>query len=502
MKLGNVLHLYRVRVRARLVQECFAVLGIAAGVALLFASQVASQSLTSSVAELSHGITGRASLQLLARDPHGMPEALVRQVRAIAGVRTAAPLLEASANASGPKGSSSVEVVGADTSLKALDGALLAHTELAPFGGIGAVLLPTQLAKHIGVTKFGKEVTLQMYGRTEAAPLYAQLRERQVGGLASSPIVVAPLSYAQEMAALAHRVSRILVQPAAGARASVRAALVRLAAGRLNVESTSYDEMLFAKAASASNQSTALFAVISALVGFLFAFNAMLLTVPQRRRLIADLRRDGYTPRTVIGVLLLDAVVLGLAACALGLILGEELSIHLFRANPGYLGSAFAVGSQRVVGWQSVAIAAGGGMLAAVVAVLSPLRDILSRDPLAAITPKQGAGAGAPIARIALGGVVCLAGATAILLSAPKLAILGMVLLVGALLLVLPAALAGALALLARLARRMTGAVAHVAVMELSRGALAGDRRRCDRGDRGVRRGRDPGRPLRPAGRP
>ena len=67
-------------------------------------------------------------------------------------------------------------------------------------------------------------------------------------------------------------------------------------AGRLNVESTSYDETLFAKAATASNQSTALFSVISALVGFLFAFNAMLLTVPQRRRLVADLRRDGYTP--------------------------------------------------------------------------------------------------------------------------------------------------------------------------------------------------------------
>ena len=79
----------------------------------------------------------------------------------------------------------------------------------------------------------------------------------------------------------------------------------------MNVESSDYDEKLFAKAAAATNQSTALFAVISALVGFLFAFNAMLLTVPQRRRLIVDLRRDGYTPAAVIAVLLLDAVVLG-----------------------------------------------------------------------------------------------------------------------------------------------------------------------------------------------
>jgi putative ABC transport system permease protein len=468
VKPGNVLHLYRVRVRARVVQECFAVIGIAAGVALLFASQVASQSLSSSVAQLSHGITGKATLQLLARDPQGMPASLLAEVRRIQGVRVAAPLLEASADATGPNGSESVELVGADSSLRELDGSLVRHTDLEPFAYIGAVLLPGPLASHLGVTKFGREVTLRMYGRSEHAPLYELLHEKQIGGLAASPIVVAPLFFAQEMAGLAGRLSRILVQPVPGMEASVRASLVRLAAGRLNVESTSYDERLFAKAASASNQSTALFAVISALVGFLFAFNAMLLTVPQRRRLIADLRRDGYPPATVIAVLLLDAVVLGLAACVLGLVLGEELSIHLFHSNPGYLGSAFSVGSQRVVGWQSVAIAAGGGMFAAVVAVLSPLRDIISRDPLAAITPKQGSSAGRANIGTALGGVLCLAAATAILLAAPKQAIVGMILLIAALLLVLPLALELALTLLTRLARAMTGAVPHVAGMELS----------------------------------
>jgi putative ABC transport system permease protein len=468
MKAGNVLHLYRIRVRARLVQELFAVLGIGAGVALLFASQVASHSLSSSVAELSQGITGRASLQLLARDPHGMPQRILGEVRTLPGVLLAAPLLEASAEASGPKGSRSVELVGADSSLRKLGGVLVHHTELEPFAGIGAVLLPAPLAEQLGVTGFGREVTLRLYGRTQSAPLYEQLYERQIGGLAASPVVVAPLFYAQEMAGLGGRVTRVLVQPAPGREAEVRAGLQRLAAGELNVEPTSYDERLFAKAASASNQSTALFAVISALVGFLFAFNAMLLTVPQRRRLIAELRRDGYPPRAVVAVLLLDALVLGLAACLLGLAIGQELSIHLFRSNPGYLGSAFAVGTQRVVSWQSVAVAVGGGMLAALVAVLSPLRDILSRDPLAAITPRAGSTAGRSNIALAGLGVLCLAVASVILLAAPKLAILGMVALITALLLVLPLALEVALVGLRRVARAMTGAVPHVAAMELS----------------------------------
>jgi putative ABC transport system permease protein len=466
----NVLHLYRVRLRARLLQELFAVVGIAAGVALLFASQVASQSLSSSVAQLSHGIVGNATLQLVTRDAQGFEEGLVAKVRHLPGVRTAAPLLEGSANAIGPRGHESVELVGADSSLSELGGSLVRHTQLSPVAGIGAIVLPAPLARKLGVVKFGEEATLQLNGREAQAPLYKQLTAKQIGPLISSPIVIAPLAFAQEMSGLTGRVSRVLVEPAPGREAQVRAGLQGLAAGRLNVEPASYDEKLFARAAAATNQSTALFAVISALVGFLFAFNAMLLTIPQRRRLIADLRRDGYPPRTVIGVMMFDAVVLGLIACVVGLVLGQELSIHLFRSNPGYLSSAFAVGSQRVVSVQSVAVAVVGGMLAASVAVLSPFKDIVSRQPLAAITEKTGGAGGGGERWFALTGVVCLAGATAILLAAPKAAVLGMVLLVAALLLLLPIPLNATLALVRRIAPGITSAVPHVAVMELRAG--------------------------------
>jgi putative ABC transport system permease protein len=475
VKPRNVLHLYRVRLRARLLQECFAVVGIAAGVALLFASQVATSSLSSSVAQLSHGIFGNATLQLLARDPHGLPAGLLAQVRAIPGVRAAAPLLEVNAQASGPRGGESVELVGADSNLSALGGTLVRNTSLSPFAHIDAIALPAPLAHRLGVTRFGDEATFKLNGLLAEAPLYQQLGTKQIGPLISSPIAVTPLSSSQEMSGLAGRVSRVLVRPAPGRERAVRAALIRLAAtAHLNVEPASYDETLFARASAATNQSTQLFALISALVGFLFAFNAMLLTVPQRRRLIAELRRDGYPPASVIAVLLFDAVVLGLLACALGLALGQELSIHLFKSNPGYLSSAFAVGSQRVVSAQSVLVAVGGGMLAAIVAVLSPLREILSRRPPAVTAPgdltTEGAGAGAGLFRLALGGVVCLAGATAVLLAAPKLAILGMVLLVAALLLLLTLPLVATLALVRALAPRIVSAVPHVAVMELRAG--------------------------------
>jgi putative ABC transport system permease protein len=466
MRASNVLGLYVIRLRARWPAEALAVAGVAAGVALLFASLVAGSSLESSVADLSRGIVGRAQLQLLARSPQGMSERDVRAVREIAGVVAAAPLLEADAQARGPKGSESVELVGADESLAGLGGRLLRHTTLEPFAGVGAIVMPAPLAGRLGVRRFGAEVTFQLYGRSVKAPLYEQLGRKQIGSLVDSPIAIAPLFLAQEMAGLQGRVSRILVQTAPGSEAGVRAALTRLAAGRLDVRSTDYDERLFAKAATATSQSADLFAVIGALVGFLFAFNATLLTVPQRRRLIAELRHEGYPPETALRVMLLDAILLGLAACACGLALGQELSIHVLHGTPGYLSSAFTVGTQRVVSWQSVVLSIAGGMLAAAAAVLSPLRDAFSRDPLAGAATRRAGGEGA-MAALALA-ALCVAGASAILLAAPAQAVLGMALLAVGLLLALPAVLGTVLALLGRIARLFASATPHVAAMELA----------------------------------
>jgi putative ABC transport system permease protein len=467
VRLFNGLWFHWVRLRARWPQECLAALGIAAGVALLFASQISSASLQSSVAQLSHGIAGRATLQLLARDPHGLPEGKLSAVRAIPGVIAAAAVLEAQTNAIGPSGAQSAELIGAEEGLHGLGGTLVSDTSLTPFGGIGAVVLSKSLGREIGVSRFGQEVHLQLAGRTVEAPLYTEPHERQSAPLRTGAIVLAPLSSAQELAGMQGRVSRILVRPAQGSQERVRAVLEGLAGTHLSVEGVDYDERLFLTAATASDRSTALFAAISALAGFLFAFNAVLFTIPARRRLVLGLHREGYTRRTVLAVLLGDALGLGLIACALGIVLGEELSIHLLHPNRAFLSLAFTLDSQRVVGWEAFAVAIGGGMLAALVAVLAPLHDVLGRVPLLGRDRGGRALMDDSGGWLALLGLACLTGATLIMLLAPRAAIVGMVLLVGALLLVLPYALATTLALERRLAGTVVSAIPHVAAMEL-----------------------------------
>lgn len=459
----GILHLYRVRLRARLVQELLAVAGIAVGVALLFASQVANTSLSGSVRQLASGLVGQSRLELAARGAEGFDARLLTAVQALPGVRSAAPVLQVQVNVLGPRGSQPVTLLGADPRFVRLGGTLLRHFSASALARQRAIALPAPIAREIGASSL-QLVRLQVGASAVPALLGITLQSSDIGALAYSPVALAPLAYAQRLTGMRGRISRIFVEPRNGQDAAVRSALRRLAAGRLNVEPASYEATLFDSAATPENQSTSLFAAISALVGFMFAFNAMLLTVPARRALINDLRLDGYSPWTVIEVLLFDALVLGVAACALGLALGDELSLRLFHANPGYLSFAFAVGSQRIVTAQSVVLAVAGGMLAACVGVLAPLREVF-----------VGGGAGASTQRRARGhrwlallaGLGCLALTGAILLLSPRAAVVGVVSLTVAMLMLLPFLLRGLLAIVERLTESVPARAPFLAVAEL-----------------------------------
>jgi putative ABC transport system permease protein len=471
----EILYIYRARLRARLVlvQELLAILGIAVGVALLFASQVASTSLDGSIRQLSSGIVGRASLQLLARDPHGFDERLLGKVRGLPGVSATEPVLEARATVIGPHGRRTVELIASDPRYANLGGALLQRFTAAQLGTLRVIALPAPVAQAIGVDSL-QTVGLELGARRLTALMGAKLDAGDIGALVRSPVAIAPLAYAQEASGLRGRLSRILVRAQPGHEREVRTELDALAAGQpLNVEPADIDAQLFAAAAAPANQSEELFSAISALVGFMFAFNAMLVTAHLRRSLVETLRRRGATRTMTVQVLLFDALVLGVLGTLLGLALGEALSMLVFGADPGYLAFAFAVGEQRIVAWQSVALAAAAGLLAACIGVLVPLRDVLTRRLRTASSQDPGAPRrrgrrkrrrGVPRPAVGAG---LLAITTAILLAHPQSAILGCVTLVVALLFLLPVTFDAMLAGFAALQRPLYAASTRIALIEL-----------------------------------
>lgn len=382
MSLPEILVLYRARLGARavLVQEALAIAGIAVGVALLFASQVASTSLSHSVEQLTHQIVGNTQYQLAARGPGGLDENVLPTVRHLSSVQAAFSVLEQQANLVGSRGERSVDLIGIDPRFVHVSGPLLRRFPAKHLPNLHGVALPAPLAADIGAGPL-ESVNMQTGAGTTEVLVGLTLGQPEIGGLVHSPVAVAPLGYAQELTAMTGKVTRIFVQAKPGQTSQTKTALARIAAEtQTNLEPADFDSTLFRVAATPENQGETLFSALSALVGFMFALNAMLLTAPSRRRLIEDIRPQGATKAIILQILVIDALVLGVLACVVGLFFGEMLSVAAFNATPGYLSSAFPIGNDRIVTFHAIGLAVAAGFVAALGGVLWPVRDLFTRS--------------------------------------------------------------------------------------------------------------------------
>lgn len=465
MRWTSIPRLYWSRLETTIVPELLAILGIAIGVALLFASQVAGTSLDGSATRLANGVLGSSMrLQVMARSPEGFDRGVLAKVKRLPGVSGATAVLEVQANAIGPGGHRAVELVGAEPNAARLGSAAVKKFSSAQLARLEALALPEGVSSALGVGPL-QPVTLQIAGHRHEALVGLEVRRRDNAILASSPLVVAPLSYAEHLAGMPGRATRIFVAPVPGRERAVTAELRKLVGGRLNVRPATFDETLFSQAAAPIDQSTQLFSAISALVGLLFAFYSMLLTVPHRRGLIHDLRLDGYTVREVGRVLIFDALVLGLLSALLGLGLGELFSRWLFHVHPGYLVYAFPVGSQRIVSAGTIALTAGSAMAIAFIGVLAPLREALGAFRH---RPAPSGRRRIPARRATLStGLAGLLLTTCVLAFAPQLALLGIASLTVALLLVLADLFDAAVALLSALGESLRSISLNLAIVEL-----------------------------------
>jgi putative ABC transport system permease protein len=431
MRFDALVYFYRRRLRVHAVQELLAGLGVAIAVALVLASTIASASIAGSAAEVVHTVVGPATLQLRSRGTGGFEEGLLSRVERLPGIKQAGPLLEQTATIRTPNGKRHVTVnlAGADTGLVVLDG--LAHTlpiaTLSP-GGLG---LSTTTARALGLPSADgadTELLLSLRGTTTEVKVSAILGRETFGALSGAQVAVMPLADLQRMAGLHGRLSRILVQTEPGREAAVRSELRALVGTRIDVTAATQDVAALRQALRPSNQASDFFAAISALLGFLLAFTALLLTVPERRQTIAELRLNGTKPMAIVQMFAFQALVLGVAASLVGVLGGYFLSLDAFHLSTGYLAAAFTLSTHTVVGALPVVLALFGGILATCLASTIPLLDLRGGRPIDAVYAGDGVPGNAlsQTAQRRLGAMaaILLAAATALFVLAPSLALL------------------------------------------------------------------------------
>jgi putative ABC transport system permease protein len=470
VRLSMLLHLYRVRLRSHAVQEALAGSGIAVGVALVLGVLVANTSLTSSAGELVHQVVGSARLQLTARSSEGFDERLERTVEHLPGVLAAGAVLRENVQLAGPRGRRAAQLVGVARGIAALGGLDTRDFGAAGYRFTGGLLVPGQLASATGAEP-GHALEVLAFGTASRAGVDAVLGSSPFGAISSSPVAITSLASAQQLTGLRGRITQVLVEPRLGADRLVAGELRRLAQGRLEVAPADNELRLLDQAVRPNDQSTSLFAAISVMVGFLLALNAMLLTVPERRRFVAELRMQGYDWHQILVLLAFQACVLGSAASAAGVVLGELLSHAFFHRIPAYLITAFPIGTQQALNLGMVASALGCGVLAAILASLSPVFDLRPSLPTDAVFRDRHGDSevlgGLMTMRLALGGLAVTGLLSMLVLIAPGLTIFGGVLLAVTTLCVLPALFGGLAHCLRWAAERLRSSALIVVLSEL-----------------------------------
>jgi putative ABC transport system permease protein len=420
---------YRARLRKHLVAELLAGAGVAIGVALVFGVLVASSSITGTTAALIRAVNGSATLQLAARSSQGFSEQLANQAGELPGVKNAADVLREDATIVGSHGRQSIQLVGVTANIVALGGSatqnLGAGAELLK-GGIG---LPSRLASTIGA-QTRQDVTLLTDGEERRVLVRAVLNSGTIGLAAESPIAVGLLPTVQTLTNEPGRVTQLLIEPQRGKQALVLAELRHVAVGRVEVEPASHELGVLNETAKPLSQSTLLFAVISGVVGLLLAVNAMLLTLPDRRRFVLGLYRDGFDAAQILVLMVFQALVLGLLASLAGIALGDVLARTFFHQTPVYLAVAFPITIHQSIGLGLVLLAIAGGVLATLFATLLPVLGLrkVRRPSRTRETPNSQLGRSVA-QTLGLTGLGLVAGATALALIEPALTILGGILL-------------------------------------------------------------------------
>jgi putative ABC transport system permease protein len=472
--LRTLLLFYRRHLRVQPLRELMAVVGVGAGVALLFTVQVAHRSITGSFEEITRGVAGAATLEVASRGPGGFSSAVAEEIEAIPGVRAMAPAFQQPIIAVGPKGRRALTLVGATEQIDALHGRIsLAFQQAAEASKLGLLVLTEPTARAIGVAP-GDQVRVLTGARTDHLTVDATVSSAQIGSVAESPIAASSLPVVASLAGQPGRVTRVLVEPAPGREPALRRVLEARYGATLNVRSVATEATLLGNAAGPEKQVTLLFSVISLLAGVMLAYNALLLASDERRRFIVQLIEIGTPDSMIVASLAFDAFILGIAGSLFGLLAGDAISLIAYRTVPGYIAAAFAVGGQRVISTETILVALGGGMLAAGVAASLPAVMILRSS---AIAQAEAVGRTLSVARrtrlpdalLFASGVVLLCASVTVAALAPATTVVALVGIVGGLVVCLPMLGRGLLALAHRASQHSGDASARLSVAELRR---------------------------------
>lgn len=472
---GHALH--------RPVQSALLVAGVALGVAVVVAIDLANSSALAAFNLSTEAVSGRATHRIVGGG-QGLDEALYARLRTDPAIdaRTSAPVVEGRVSVA-ELGGRTMTLLGLDPFAEPPFRSFFDAGGTLPVASLGAllarrdtVLVAADVATEAGVSAGGM-LTADVAGRpvrlTVAAVLEPpdDLSRRALAGL-----LIADIGVAQEVLDRTGRLDRIdLVLPADDAERSGRLAAIAAALppGAV-VEPAGQQQATVAGMTDAFRLNLTALSLLALLVGMFLIFNTVRFSVVSRRRTLATLRALGVTSRELFGAVLVEAALLGAIGAALGLVLGVVLGRGAVALVTRTISDLYFVVTVTDVPIDPASLARGAllGILSALVAALLPAWEAARVPPVTALRRSATEAAARRDVPRSLAGALALIVLAAALLAvpgdSPVLGLLGLGATVMAFALVAPAATLGAMALIGR-ATKPLGIVARMAPRDVAR---------------------------------
>ena len=370
----------------RPLQTALMILGIALGVAVVIAIDLANTSATRAFALSTETVVGKATHQLLG-GPSGLPESLYTQLRVDWGYRLSAPVVEGVATAM-DLDQQPLRLLGVDpfaegpfrSYLGGASGQVVGLQEL--FVEPNTVAIGAGLADRYGL-KVGGALRLRLNGRFITVMIASVLTPPDANSRrALDGVLLSDIATAQELMGLTNpgrltRIDLILTPEQATALAARLPTGVRLAPA--SEQSNTVEQLT----AAFQLNLTAL-SLLALVVGMFLIYNTVMFSVVQRRAIFGTLRSLGVTGAQLFWLIQVETAGVAVIGAVVGLGLGWLLGQGAVRLVTQTINDLYYVVSVRdaPLTLLSIAKGLGLGLGAGLLAATAPALEAANVEPI------------------------------------------------------------------------------------------------------------------------
>ncbi len=363
------------------------ILGVALGVAMIVAIDLANASAMRAFRLSTEAIAGRATHQIIG-GPSELDESLYRRIRIDLGVRQAAPVVDGYVTTLTLNGIT-LHMLGVDPLAEAPFRSYLNRAD-TPGTSLdlttllvepNTVLVSEQLAQQYGLTP-GAPLTLQVGSQSRTVRIVDLLRPNDdLSRRALESMLISDIATAQEVLGKVGRLSRIDLildtdEPVLAQLTAILPAGAELTRPAARVNTLEQMTRAFELNLSALS-------LLALIVGMFLIYNTMTFNVVQRRGLLGTLRCIGVTRRQIFALIMAEAVLISVIGTTLGLLLGIVLGRSLVTLVTRTINDLYFVVTVRSLTIDPAILLKGGmlGIGATLIAAAMPAREAMHTPP-------------------------------------------------------------------------------------------------------------------------